>query len=122
MPERNAEEQEPGAGEVEDQAQCRWRVVQSQGPAGLGGLLCGVEEDVEACAVAEGDRSEVDVDGADAVAQTSHQCGTYQRGRFQVDLTGQGDQCPFPSVMAVDGELREGHDASVRKTIRQRTR
>jgi hypothetical protein len=56
MPERNVEEQEPGAGEVEEQAQCRWGVVQSQGPAGLGGLLCCVEEGVEAAAVAEGDR------------------------------------------------------------------
>lgn len=96
MPERNVEEQEPGAGEVEDQLQCGWRVVQSQGPAGLGGLLRGVEEDVEAGAVAEGNGGEVDVDGADAVAQTSRQCRAYQRGRFQVDLTGQGDQYLLP--------------------------
>lgn len=61
---------------------------------------------------------EVDIDGADTVAKTPLQCRAHQWSRFQVDFTGQGEQRPFPSVMAVDGELWEGHDASVQKTIR----
>lgn len=122
MPGRSAEEQEPAAGEGDYQDQCRWRVVQSQGPAGVGGFLRGVQQDVEAAAVAEGDEGEVDIDGADTVVQAPLQCRAHQRGRFQVDLTGQGEQRPVPSITAVDGELWEGHDASVRKTIRQRTR
>lgn len=83
-------------------------------------LLRGVEEGIEAAAVAEGHRGEVDIDDADAVAQASRQCCAHQRCRFQVDLTGEGDQCPFPPVMTIDGEPWEGHDASVPKTIRQR--
>jgi hypothetical protein len=118
VPERKAEEQERAVGEVDQQGQHRWRVVQLQGPARDGGLLGGVEEGVEAAAVAEGDGGEVDIDGADTVAKTPLQCRAHQWSRFQVDFTGQGEQRPFPSVMAVDGELWEGHDASVQKTNR----
>lgn len=56
-----------------------------------------------------------------ALASPLQGCAHQRRG-FEIDLTGQGDQCPFPSVMAVHGELWEGHDASVRKTIRQQAR
>lgn len=120
--ELRAEEQEPAVGEADDTREHRRWVVQSQGPAGGGGLLRSVEERVESAAVAEGDEGEVDVDGADAVAQAPLQGRAHQGRRFQVDLTDQGDQCPCPSVMAVDGELRQVHDASVQRTIRQRLR
>ena len=68
-------------------------------------LLRSVEEGVESAAVAEGDRGEVDVDGADTVPQASLQGFAHQRRGFEVDLTGQGDQRLFALVMAVDGEL-----------------
>ena len=115
-------EQEPAVGEADDTREYRRRVVQSQSPTRNSGLLRSVEERVESAAVAEGDEGEVDVDGADAVAQAPLQGRTHQGRRFQVDLTDQGDQRPCPSVMAVDSELRQGHDASVQKTIRQRAR
>lgn len=105
MAEGKTEEQELAAGEVEDLSQCRRRMVQSQGPAGHGGLLRSVKECVESAAVAEGDAGEVDIDGTDAVPQAPFQGPAHQRRGFEVDLAGQGDQRPIPSVMAVDGEL-----------------
>lgn len=116
------EEQELAADDVENPKQHgRW-MVQSQSPAERFGQLCGAEERVEPAAVAEGDGGEVDIDGAHTVLQASLQGHTHQRRGFEVDLTGQGEQRPCPSVMAVDGELWQGHGASVRKTIRQRVR
>lgn len=116
MPERTARKREPRAGEVEDPPRCVWRVVRSYDPVGFLGPLRCAEEGVEAAAVAEGHRGgAAGIGDADAVARASRRCCAHLRCRFKVDRTGQGDQCPFPSVMTVDGEPWEGHDASFRR-------
>lgn len=79
--------------------------MQLENPSCTGGLLERREEDVESESVAEGDRREVDVDGADAFVRACGQRDTHERGGGQVDLSREGDQGAVGMIVPVDMQL-----------------